>query len=272
MLKLAVIGAQTFLGRELVQVLETQDCSVLPLATGPLTQADKEGDIVVFAPEPSLLEGLDVVILADAPQVQGMLEAFPGRILDLRPEPDKLGEPIPLSGAWPAATRRLHTRPAVEQVLAILPSLVEGVGQVSGAHLRSVAFLGDRGIKGLHAQSREILSGAEPDITTLGFRAAFEVIPQVPRGHLVEVRVPVFHGDLLILHLQAMEGSRLVKREAPLGVKWRDKPSSSRDVAVSPELLAHLSLSEDASRAVLTLGFDPILWGVLRPMLRILGL
>jgi len=41
---------------------------------------------------------------------------------------------------------------------------------------------------------------------------------------------------------------------------------------VSPHLLAHLALCEEGRAGVLSLGFDPILWGVLMPMLRLLGL
>lgn len=272
MLKLAVLGAQTLLGRELVSVLETRDCSVLPLATGPLTQSEEEGDIVVFAPEPSLLEGLDLVILADAPMNPTLLEAFSGRVLDLRPDPEHLGEAMPLTGGWPAGVRRLYNRPAVEQVLMVLPVLVEGIGELSGTHLRSVAYLGDKGLQGLHAQTKAVLMGMDPDIEALGYRAAFEVIPQSPRGSLLEVRMPVFHGDLLILHLRAAEGQTLTRLEAPEGTEWSDTPPSSRDVAVNADLLAHLSLSEGGQRAILTIGFDPILWGVLRPMLRCLGL
>jgi hypothetical protein len=43
-------------------------------------------------------------------------------------------------------------------------------------------------------------------------------------------------------------------------------------VAVTPELLANLELTDDRKAAVLSLGFDPVLWGVLRPALRVLGL
>ena len=272
MLKVAVLGAQTLLGRELVQVLEAREASVLPLATGPLTREQEEGDLVVFAPEPALLEGPDVVLVADSPMSPDMLEAFPGRILELREAPLAGAEPWPLAGAWPEGVRVLQGRPALEQVLALLPRLVEGLGEVAGTHLRSVACLGDAGLEGLMAQSRAILQGQDPDTASLGYRAAFEVVPQAPRGRLVEVRVPAFHGDLLVLHLRAAEGGALALREAPEGVRWVEAPPSSRDVAVSAELLAHASLAPDGRSAVLTLGFDPILWGVLAPALRVLGL
>ncbi len=272
MLKLAVVGAQTLVGRELVSALEPQDCSVLPLATGPMSRADEEDDIVVFAPEPALLEGLDVAILVDSPQDPDLLEAFPGRVLDLREGADAKLDPMPLSGAWPAGTMKLRGRGALEQVLALLPQLVGGVGEVSGTHLKSVAALGDRGLEALLQQTAEVLQGEDPDIEALGYRAAFEVIPQVARGSLMEVRVPVFHGDLLILHLRAAEGRSLAKMEAPAGVRWAEAPPSSREVAVSSELLAHLSLNPEATGGMLTLGFDPILWGTLRPTLRVLGL
>ena len=61
MLKLAVIGAQTLLGRELVQALEAQECSVLPLSTGPLTEAQEMGDLVVFARSPEFPRALELV-------------------------------------------------------------------------------------------------------------------------------------------------------------------------------------------------------------------
>lgn len=57
-----------------------------------------------------------------------------------------------------------------------------------------------------------------------------------------------------------------------MGVKWVEAPPSSRDVAISAELLAHLDLTGDGKAGVLTLGFDPVLWGVLRPTMRVLGL
>jgi len=88
----------------------------------------------------------------------------------------------------------------------------------------------------------------------------------------MEVRVPSFHGDLLILQIRAAEGQSLTKKEAPGGVKWVDATPSSRDVAVSADLLAHADITPDGKAAMLTLGFDPVLWGVLRPTMRVLGL
>jgi hypothetical protein len=273
MLKLAVVGAQTLLGRELVGALEARDCSVVPLATGVLTAEEEEGDLVVFAPVPALLEGLDAVILADTPQSEELLDGFPGRLLDLRDTPEPRLDPIPLLGPWPeGGSRALRGRPAIEQILMLLPQLVTGLGDVAGTHLRSVACLGDRGIDGLMDQTVALLKGEEPNTTELGYRAAFEVVPQVARGRFVEVRVPVFHGDLLVLHLRAPEGGRLGVREAPEGCKWVPTPPSSREVAINSDLLAHFAPSADGLTAVLTLGFDPILWGALRPTLRVFGL
>lgn len=272
MLKLAVIGAQTLLGRELVQSLEPLDCSVLPLSTGPLSAQEEEGDLVVFAPEPALLEGLDLIILADTPQIPNLVEEFPGRLLDLRAEPDGTLEPMPLVGVWPEAQRGFRGRPALEQVLALLPGLVEGVGGVAGTHLRSIACLGDAGLDGLLEQTVDVLNGHEPNLEKLGYRAAFEMVPQTPRGNLVEIRVPAFHGDLLVLHLRSGEGTTLEACSAPAGVRWVDQPPSSRDVATCSDLLACLSLGAARDSAVLILGYDPILWGVLRPVIRLLGL
>jgi len=273
MLKLAVIGAQTLLGRELVQVLEQRDCSVVPLATGALTKEDEEDDIVVFAPDAALLEGLDVVILADSPQNAGLLDEFPGRILDLREEPVAGAEALPLAGLWPAGVKILKGRPGVELVLATLPYLVSGVGEVGGTHLCSVAFMGDKGLDGLMEQSVAILKGEDPNLDKLGYRAAFEIVPQIPRGSLIEVRVPAFHGDLLILHLRAADGATLVRQEdVPAGVQWVEAPPSNREVAVTSDLLAHLSVGVEGRNGILSLGFDPILWGVLRPLMRLLEL
>ncbi len=274
MLKLAVIGAQTLLGRELVGALEAAEASVLPLSTGPLTVEEEEGDQVVFAPDPALLEGLDMVLLADTPG-PGQLDSYQGRLLDLRPEPEGKLDPVPLAGTWPRDALALRGRPALEQVLALLPSLVDHLGEVAGTHLRPVAWMGDRGLDGLMEQTVAVLQGEDPDTTKLGYRQAFEVVP-VPalagKGRLLEVRVPAFHGDLLILHLRAAEGQRLAPRTAPAGVRWTEAPPSSREVAVSSDLLAHFEASADGQSATLTLGFDPILWGVLRPALRVLGL
>lgn len=274
MLKLAVIGAQTLLGRELVNALEAQDASVVPLSIGPLTLAEEEGDLVVFAPDPVLLEGLDAVILADTPE-PSFLEGFPGRILDLRAEPEARVDPVPLAGRWPQGVKSLRGRPALEQVLALLPSLLEGIGDVGGTHLRSVAWMGDRGLDGLVEQTLAVLNGEDPDLAKLGYRQAFEVVPVPPvagKGRLMEIRVPSFHGDLLVLQIRAAEGQSLAKKAAPAGVAWVDAAPSSRDVAVSAELLAHLDLAGDGKAAVLTLGFDPVLWGTLRPTMRVLGL
>lgn len=274
MLKIAVLGAQTLLGRELVPALEAAEASVLPLHTGPLTRVEEEGDLVVFAPVPALLEGLDLVILADTPQNPDLLTAFPGRILDLREDADPKvsGDPMPLAGEWPPTVLRFRGRPPLEQALALVPSLVMGIGDLAGTHLRSVAALGEPGLHGLLKQTQAVLLGDEPEPGELGYRAAFEIQPQPPRGTLVEVRVPVFHGDLLILHLRAAEGAKLERREAPSGLRWVDAPPSSRDVAVSAEALAHLTLSHGDQTGILVLGFDLILWGVLRPTLRLLGL
>jgi len=268
MLKLAVIGAQTLLGRELVEVLEIRECSVLPLAIGPTTQQDEEGDFVMFAPSPALLEGLDVVVLTDTPQDSEMLSNFPGRILDLRDGDTAAGEPLPLAGPWPGGIRRIKGRPPLEQVLAFLPNLVDGITDLSGVHLRSVACLGDRGIQGLAAQSLAILEGVEPDETLLGYRAAFEAIPQTPRGNLTEVLIPTFHGDILILNLRG----NLKAKETPKNVQWLNAPPTSREVAVTNLLLAHYAPGPANQGATLTLGFDPILWGVLQPIMRLLEL
>lgn len=272
MLKIAVIGAGSLLGRELVEALESRECSVLPLAAGPTSPEEEAGDVVMFAPEPSLLEEIEVIILAETPQEAGYLSGFKGRILDLRPEADPGLVPLPLAGGWPGGVTALRNRPAVEQVLALLGQLVDGLDEVGGTYLRSVAYLGERGLEGLMEQTVSILKGEDPDTAKLGYRAAFEVIPQAARGRFVEVRVPAFHGDLLVLHLTAAPGGKLARREAPQGVRWAENPPSSRDVAVSAELLAHLSLAEEGRAGVLTLGFDPILWGTLMPVFRVLEL
>ena len=64
----------------------------------------------------------------------------------------------------------------------------------------------------------------------------------------------------------------LRRLEAPLGVEWQETPATSRQVAVSPNLLAHFEAAEEGRAGVLTLGYDPILWGVLMPILRLLEL
>jgi hypothetical protein len=274
MLKLAVIGAQTLLGRELVSALEARDASVVPLSIGALTVEEEVGDLVVFAPSRLLLEGLDAVLLVETPDLD-LLEGFAGRILDLRAEPEARLEPLPLAGGWPQGVKSLRGRPALEQVLALVPSLLEGVGEVGGTHLRSVAWLGDRGLDGLVEQTLAVLNGEDPDLAKLGYRQAFEAVPVTPaagRGRLMEVRIPSFHGDLLVLQVRAQEGQALTKKEAPGGVKWVETPPSSRDVAISAELLAHLDLAPEGRAGMLTLGFDPVLWGLLRPTMRVLGL
>ena len=250
---------------------------MVPLSIGALTVEEEVGDLVVFAPSQALLQGLDAVILAATPDL-ALLEGFPGRILDLRPEPEGRIDPLPLAGHWPQGVKSLRGRPALEQVLALIPSLLEGVGEVGGTHLRSVAWMGDRGLDGLVEQTLAVLNGEDPDLAKLGYRQAFEVVPVVPvvpvagKGRLMEVRVPSFHGDLLILQIRAQDGHTLAKKAAPTGVKWVDAVPSSRDVAISAELLAHMDTAGDGKAAILTLGFDPVLWGVLRPTMRVLGL
>ena len=162
MLKLAVIGAQTLVGRELVSALEACEASVVPLSIGALTVDEEVGDLVVFAPSQLLLEGLDAVILVGTPDF-ALLEGFPGRILDLRAEPEARIDPMPLAGAWPQGTKSLRGRPALEQVLALIPSLLDGVGEVGGTHLRSVAWLGDKGLDGLVEQTLAVLNGEHED-------------------------------------------------------------------------------------------------------------
>ena len=211
MLKLAVIGAQSLLGRELVSALEACEASVVPLSVGALTVDEEVGDLVVFAPSQLLLEGLDAVLLVATPD-PALLEGFPGRILDLRAEPEARIDAAPLAGTWPQGTKSLRGRPALEQVLALIPSLVEGVGEVGGTHLRSVAWLGDRGLDGLVEQTLAVLNGEDPQPGKLGYRQAFEVVPVSPvvgKGRLMEIRVPSFHGDLLVLQVRAQEGHTL---------------------------------------------------------------
>lgn len=272
MLKIAVIGAGTLLGRELVDTLEPRECSVLPLSHGALTMDEELGDLVMFAPAANLLEGMDLLIMAETPTDPAFLMGFQGRILDLRADAEATIAPMPVAGTWPEGRTALRNRPAMEQVLAILPKLVSGLGEVSGTHLRSVAHLGDRGVDGLMEQTAAIFKGEDPDIEKLGYRAAFEAVPQVPRGRMIEVRIPAFHGDLLILHLRAAEGQVMTQLDPPDNVLWAAHPPSSREVAVSPHLLAHLSLVDEGKAGILTLGFDPILWGTLMPTLRLLGL
>jgi len=272
MLKIAVIGAGTLLGRELVDTLEARECSVAPLSHGPMTRDEEFADLVMFAPEASLLEEIDLAILAETPAAPELLTGFAGRVLDLRSEPEASLDPMPLVGPWPKGKLALRGRPAVEQVLAILPRLVAGLGEVSGTHLQSVAHLGDRGVDGLMEQTAAIFKGEEPEIEKLGYRGAFEMVPQAPRGRMIQVKVPAFHGDVLILHLRSAEGQTLTRLDAPQGVEWRDHPATSREVAVSPFLLAHFAPTDEGRAAVLTLCYDPILWGVLMPILRLLEL
>lgn len=272
MLKIAIIGSGTLLGRELVDTLEPRDCSVLPLSHGPMSMDEELGDLVMFSPTANLLEGIDLLILAETPDNPEILEGFAGRVLDLRADAEASLPALPLTGPWPEGRIALRNRPAMEQVVAILPHLVEGVGEVSGTHLRSVAHLGDKGVDGLMEQTAAIFKGEDPDIEKLGYRAAFEMVPLLPRGRMVEVKVPAFHGDLLVLHLRAAEGQKLKALEAPQGCQWVAHPPSSREVAISAHLLAHLSLCDEDRAGVLTLGFDPILWGTLMPTLRLLGL
>ena len=45
--KIAVIGAGTLLGRELVDTLEPKDCSVLPLSHAPTTVEEELSDLLM---------------------------------------------------------------------------------------------------------------------------------------------------------------------------------------------------------------------------------
>ena len=273
MRKIAVIGAGTLPGRELVKILEVYGCSVLPLSCGQLTMNEELGDLVIFEPQASLLEDIDLVILMEPVTIPGLLTGFSGCILDFCVETTSSAEFIPLVGSWPKGVRYLRARPAIEQVLAIVPMLVESVEEISGTYLQSVACLGDRGIEGLMEQTVAILKGENPELDKLDYRGAFEIIPRAPMGLIMRVMVPSFHGDLLILHIRAADGKYLGRlEETPQGVEWRECPPTSREVAINANLLAHLNIVNVGRAAVLTLGFDPILWGVLRPVLRLLEL
>lgn len=272
MRKIAVIGAGTLSGRELVKALEaSSDCSVLPLSCGALTRDEEFGDLVVFEPQAALLEGIELVILMESLIVPELLAGFSGNILDFRVEADSFLELVPLTSVWPKGIRNLRARPALEHVLAVVPKLVKSVGEISGTHLQSVAHLGDRGVEGLMEQTVAILKGENPELDKLGYRGAFEIVPCVPVGRMIQVRVPSFHGDLLILYVRAKDGQYLSPIEdLPKGVEWKECPPTSREVAVNSNLLAHISLVNEGREAVLTLGFDPILWGILRPVLSLL--
>jgi len=104
MLKIAVVGAGSLLGRELVDMLEPRECSVLPLSHGPMTRDEEFSDLVMFAPEASLLEGIELVILAETPAAPELLTGYAGKVLDLRDEPEASLDPMPLVGAWPKGT------------------------------------------------------------------------------------------------------------------------------------------------------------------------
>ena len=272
MLKIAVIGAETLVGREVVNSLNGKACSVLPLTYNHTFSSDNTDDLVVFAPYPSALENIDVVILAETPNMPEMLSNYSGRILDIRNQSDCSLEPIPLVGSWPKNKIALRIRPAMEQVLAIVPQLIINIDSLCGTYLQSVAHLGNDGIEGLKEQTIAALNGEEPRVDKLGYRGAFELVPQISQGHLMNVKVPTFYGDMLILHINATKGQVLHKLQAPCGVEWRDTTPTSREVAISPYLLAHCFFRKDSQAAILTLGFDPILWGLLMPILRLLEL
>jgi hypothetical protein len=271
--RIAVVGAGTLPGRELVKVLEACDCSVLPLSCGVMTRDEELGDLVIFEPQAALLDGIDLVIIMESLTVPELLVGFSGCILDFRIEADISTQLVPLTGAWPKNVRNLRARPVLEQVLALIPKLVKSVGDISGTHLQSVAYLGDRGVEGLMEQTVSVLKGENPDLGKLGYRGAFELVPSLPIGRIMQVRVPSFHGDLLILHIKTDGSQRLSQSEKSLKcVEWRECPPTSREVAVNSNLLAYINIINDGQEAILTLGFDPILWGVLRPVLGLLGL
>ncbi len=269
MLKVAVVGAQDILGQEIVRTLETYRCSVLPLASGPLTKDQEENDIVAFAPTPDLIQGYDTVVLAQRAPV-GLLDGFPGRVLDVTVDASQ-GVPAPIKGAW-GSEQRLFIRPAVEQILILLPHLVDHLGTVSGVHLRSVSHRGESGLMELHQQSVAVLQGEEPDVTSLGYRAAFEVVPQKPKGRITDVLTPTFHGDLLVLHVHNSETLMSKKAQLPDQVRWVEAPPTSRDVATQGEVLVYTDLNPAGHEATLIIAFDAILWGVLHPMVRLLSL
>ncbi len=269
MLKIAVVGAQDILGQELVRTLEMHHCSVLPLASGPLTKEQEENDIVAFAPTPELIQDYDAVILAK-PEPTGLLDQFSGRILDVTAGASR-GVPAPLTGSW-GDDKRVFVRPAVEQILLLLPQLVENLASISGVYLRSVSHRGESGLMELHQQSVAVLQGEEPDITPLGYRAAFEVVPQKPKGRIIDILTPTFYGDLLVLHLVNLQKTMSKKIDAPPQVLWVDTPPTSRDVATRSEVLVYADVDSSGQYVTLVIGFDPILWGVLQPMVRLLSL
>lgn len=269
MLKIAVVGAQDILGQELVRTLEAHHCSVLPLASGPLTKEQEENDIVAFTPTPELIKDYDAIILAQ-PEPKGLLDKFSGRVLDVTSDASR-GTPAPLVGAW-GTENRLFVRPAVEQILLLLPGLIENFGTVSGVYLRSVSHRGETGLMELHQQSVAVLQGEEPGTAPLGYRAAFELVPQKPKGRITDIFTPTFHGDILVLNL--INPDKLMSKitNAPDQVVWVDTPPTSRDASTRSEALAYADLDSSGHYATLIIGFDAILWGVLRPMIRLLSL
>lgn len=269
--KIAVVGAQSLFGQEIVRGLEQQHCSVLPLASTTLTREQEEEEIVAFTPTPELVEGFELMVLVSDPP-EGLLDTFKGKVLDIRSRAT-LGNPAPLTGQWPSSERILFLRPAVDTAIATLPSLFGEIAELSGVHLKSMAHQGELGILELHQQSIAVLQGEEPDSTLLGYRAAFELIPHSPRGKLIEVLTPTFHGDLLCMMIKPSPGALIPKVQPNVeGVVWLQHPPTSREIATQSQLFVYVAHDDQGASAQVILGFDAILYGVLRPLFRLLDL
>lgn len=273
MIKIAVLGANTFIGRELVNALEHFECSVLPLHCEETASGLDNYDEVLFAPDQALLKNIDVVIVVKKHK-SNLLSDYTGRILYIDDNDGNCDNSADISntGLWPDNKQILQIKSVLYQILTVAKDIVHNVDFLNGVYLQSVAHLGDDGVHGLMSQSVDILNGNEPKLEKLGYRAAFEVIPSLPINNITYVKTPTFHGDILILHLIAKDGKQLkLVNNNTHNIKWCDRPPTSREVATSANILANFTLLNNNHTAVLTLGFDPILWGIISPIVKLLG-
>lgn len=223
MLKVAIVGAETLPGRDLLEglledafpmeepelftlgeeeetaILDEEEVQVLPLERGGL--ADRDLVFLLPGARPpaerldEALRGGGIVLDAagdagDAPLI------FPGQNdedLDEHPEAHRFALPTPIASQLAAALLPIEARAGIRSVeaVALLPA--------AGAGLE--------GIDELSRQTIDLLSGREPARKVFGQRLAFNLVPLV--GHLGEA------GETDAESTALSELGRLLGREVP---------------------------------------------------------
>lgn len=233
MLKVAVVGAETLPGQDLLESLfdedfpmetpslftvgdeeataslEDEDVRILPLTRGALTDQDLVFVLPGARPEPGLLEEATRsggIVLDASGQSKGAPLIFPGlneEELEEHPDERILALPSPLAAQLAAVLLPLDAKATVRsvEVVALEPAAAKGL----------------EGLDELSQQTIDLLSGREPGRKTFPYRLAFNLVPLVGRleteGETDDERVTL--EELGRLFGREVEGS-LVSAWVPL--------------------------------------------------------